>query len=161
MLLLICSQFGYYVLYSYNLFVIKEQAKQEIIKALPDECFAFFESTNNQIVWEEEEKEFSVEGKMYDVAKIVVINGTKKYCCLQDDNETGLQRMYDEVQGKLQSSSKHKKNLPTLLLPIFVCNNSPVKIDFRIPQSIKKYNPFFCIKPSKEIISIITPPPEV
>jgi hypothetical protein len=87
--ILFLSQFGYYVFYTVQLELAKESAKELLLKQVPDSLLSKISLTDNgqNIQWEEEGKEFSLNGEMYDVVKIKKENGNIYIFCVNDDNE--------------------------------------------------------------------------
>jgi hypothetical protein len=68
--------------------VIQEIAQNTITKELI--CIVATVQNASKIEWEEANKEFWFEGKLYDVVKIETKNGQRHYYCLADDAETDI-----------------------------------------------------------------------
>jgi hypothetical protein len=67
---------------------------------------------NKNIDWEEQNKEFWHEGKLYDVVNIEIQNGQKYYYCIADDDETELATVIKNLIGTNDSPlSQTTKNI--------------------------------------------------
>jgi hypothetical protein len=106
------AQVGYGVVFYCSLQQAKEEMKMRIFSHLDDsELEAIFYSKNkDKIVWEEDGKEFLLDGKMYDVIRFKTINNDKIIYCISDRNETKLLEKYGKTieenifHGKKQKS---------------------------------------------------------
>jgi hypothetical protein len=96
------SQFGYHTYCVYQLFEAKEAAHEAILQQLPENLLTKIALDNNTtaIEWEEEGKEFKLNGQMYDVVHTTYENGKTYLHCFGDKNE-------DEVLAKFQSVIKN------------------------------------------------------
>jgi hypothetical protein len=77
---------GYRFIYLIQQHLIKEQAEQQLLSTISDDQFEQINADDNlkNIVWEEEGKEFFLNGQMYDVAKKEIVNGKTILYCLND-----------------------------------------------------------------------------
>jgi hypothetical protein len=82
----------------------------------PTEILTILMTPENRqrILWEEEEKEFVLDGKMYDVLAIDTIKGVERFQCICDVKENDLISRFDELSledtGITKLPSKHKTN---------------------------------------------------
>jgi len=98
---LIISQLGYYSYCIYQLFEAKEAAHEAILQQLPENLLTKITLDNNTAIeWEEEGKEFKLNGEMYDVVRTTYQNGKTCLHCFGDKNE-------DKVLAKFQSVIKN------------------------------------------------------
>jgi len=113
--ILFLSQFGYYVFYTIQLQLAKEAAKEQLLKQVPDNLLVKVCLTGNHTIqWEEEGKEFSLNGEMYDVVKIKEENGKQYIFCVNDEREDqvleGLKKLNatntGNTPGKHQAAAK-------------------------------------------------------
>ena len=84
--LLFFSQIGYRFVYIIQQHMLKEAAEEQILSTVNQNQLEQINEAenNNAIVWEEEGKEFSLNGQMYDVAKKEIVNGKAVLYCLND-----------------------------------------------------------------------------
>ena len=94
--ILVMGQFGYYCFYAYNIYCAKEEAKERILKQVPRHLLTRISADNPSINWEEE-NEFRLDDKMYDVARVEVENGKKYLLCVSDENEDALIKKFAAV----------------------------------------------------------------
>lgn len=92
MLLFTTGQLGYYFIYSYQQYRIKENVKAQLLANIPESSLQVIETdlNNPQISWQENEKEFSLDGELYDVVKIKKTGGKAFIYCLNDQKEKEL-----------------------------------------------------------------------
>lgn len=90
----------------------KEVIKEKILSNLKDEELQIISLTDNQqkIYWEEEGKEFSFNGKMYDVVKSKTIKGKVVLYCIDDKKEKQLIENYNSITKQNSSTDKKGKN---------------------------------------------------
>jgi len=90
--MLFISQIGYYFIYLFQQYQIKEAVKEQLLKHIPDESLIAINAGLNKdaIEWEEEGREFSMNGDMYDVARIKTVNGNTILYCINDTKEDQL-----------------------------------------------------------------------
>ena len=114
------------------------------------------------ITWEEEGKEFSIDGQMYDVAKIKKENGRTLIYCLNDTKEEQLLEKYAKAVRAATDQNSGKNNgdhaLKFQLTDCLVFNENLLNsIPETTPQKYFAFN-------DKEISSykeIIAPPPRI
>jgi hypothetical protein len=86
--------------------------KKQLLASLPENNFTVFElsAISGDIIWEEQGKEFSLKGEMYDVAKIK-INGKHTWLfCLTDQKEAQLLKARaDAVKSGSEQNSDNKQ----------------------------------------------------
>jgi hypothetical protein len=116
---------------------------------------------NKNITWEEADREFWLDGKMYDIVKIEIKNGVKTYLCLADDSETDLAMVIQQLtQTDNSPLSETTKGIiswifqqiiaPETSYPRFgnFCISSKIKMNFRYDYYAFDYF-FKIIKPPK------------
>lgn len=151
---------GYYFLYVYKQYEIKQEIKQELISTLPLTSFQSFASDDRNIIWEEKDKEFSVDGKMYDVATTKIINGKKTYYCLSDEKETDLVNTYFKKNTSEQETSKQKRSkIDFQLQTIAFSQQEDILEEFCLINNKNKY-PIICQNAISKCISVVSPPPK-
>ena len=90
--LIILSQWGYYCFYSFQLYEVKKEAKTRMLQNIPEK---FLNVVNVQeradaIVWEDNNTEFKLDGKMYDVVRFKKEQGKVFVVCISDEKEDGI-----------------------------------------------------------------------
>ena len=83
------NQLGYYFLHNIQQYQLKREIKRAMLSAIPESALELITETD-QAVWEEEGKEFHLNGEMYDVVKIKTHNGKTVYYCINDKKEKRL-----------------------------------------------------------------------
>ncbi len=105
--ILCISQMGYYVIYRFQLRQIKREMKAQLFARLPESSFQLIIAEDNHTIeWKDDGKEFSLNGEMYDVAKIKKENGKTVLYCINDKKENELLR--DFVKAMKNDASKNK-----------------------------------------------------
>ena len=106
-------QVGYGVLFFCSIQQAKEDMKIRIFSSLKDSELDVISYTENQdkIVWEEEGKEFSLNGEMYDVVRCKSINNKKIIYCVSDKNETSLLKKYSKIIEENSPNGKKQKSV--------------------------------------------------
>jgi hypothetical protein len=86
------SQVGYYFIYSFQQWQLKAAIKKELFSALPDSSLEIIiaEEHAGAIQWQEEGKEFYLNGILYDVVKAKKTNNKTILYCLNDYKEKHL-----------------------------------------------------------------------
>jgi archaellum component FlaF (FlaF/FlaG flagellin family) len=114
--ILFFAQFGYRYIYLIKQYQLKEEAEEKLITLISDDQFEQinFEDNRKNINWEEEGKEFTLNGQMYDVAKTKIVEGKTILFCLNDEKEEQLvEDMLKKIQSNNDSSpaGKHGKHI--------------------------------------------------
>lgn len=161
LLLLLCNQLGYYFFYAYNQYRIKEDIKHQLVLNLPENKLTIFASNDERIVWAEDQKEFSINGKMYDIAKVKVINNNKYYYCLSDDEETTLLKNYAQKCKSETENNKSKKDKSNIFFQLIFLNAAEISNHFSYKPAQKKVYPYFNQKPTKQELATVYPPPKL
>ena len=155
------SQVGYYFFYTIKQYQIREAVKHQLLGALPESSLQIFAADNEKIVWEENEKEFSIDGEMYDIAKIKIVENKKYFYCLSDTKETALinefvKTVQKKTDNKQEKDSKDHFKFQTLSFQPF--EETVAKHFFK---SNKTIFPIFKQNPISVVFSVIGPPPKV
>jgi hypothetical protein len=109
----------------------------------------------------EEDHEFRLNGKMYDVIEKKIENDQLIVRCISDDKETELTRKYEELlesqsddPGKKQAASIIKLitspfTIPTTFIPAIIKDLPPERF------------PYYCFGTLTSSREVITPPPQL
>lgn len=76
--------------------IIKNEINQEDLQQ-------FSQKDLEKAAWKDE-REFSLQGKMYDLVKTEIINGKKMYYCFQDKKETKIVNLETKIQDFFSNS---------------------------------------------------------
>jgi hypothetical protein len=162
-LLLFFSQIGYYFLYMFQQYQVKESVKQELMSKLPESSLEIIDADacKDDIEWEEEGREFYLQGQMYDVAFIKVTDGKKLIYCLNDSKEKALLESFANAikSGNEQNSSnKGGHHIIKFQLPDFLILNG-YAVTICEPLSV----PYVDYSSSliSNITEVFTPPPDL
>ena len=109
---------------------LKEEMEKAIHIGLSEKEMTVISYTDNSkdIFWEEEDKEFSFKGEMYDVVKTVVVKGKKIIYCVNDKKEKALIEKYNALSKHNSHSPKKQKNTTPQFVTLFVYESKEVNI---------------------------------
>ena len=159
---LLLTQVGYYFFYMQQQNKIKEEVKQKIFSNLSNDLFFIVDANSKNIVWEELEKEFSIDGKMYDVVKTKIINNKKYFYCLNDTKEDNLLSEYAKQINSQTENSQHKKNGKlNLKFQTIAFENITEFIAATYLINIKNEFLYFEQSAISTSLSLVSPPPKV
>lgn len=107
--MLLYSQLGYYINGKITQYQLQQTIKERVWRDAPDSCFKAVVLSGNEkdIRWEEEGREFSLKGMMYDVVRTKIINGQTILLCVNDTMEDALlQQINDITKNNHQHNSR-------------------------------------------------------
>jgi hypothetical protein len=108
------SQIGHHLVFTLAKWnakeIISKNLKLNIVNDLVEKI-----ADNNNINWEEKNKEFELDGQMYDVVKKEVIHNKTLYYCINDQKENGLIQVYNNWIQKAHSNDQKKQNAKSIL----------------------------------------------
>ncbi|HUS00838.1 MAG TPA: hypothetical protein VMY77_03885 [Chitinophagaceae bacterium] len=141
LIIIICilaySQVGYYFVMRHHQHEQKEAVKEKIFRQLKDEEFQVISLADHQnIYWEEDEREFLLNGEMYDVVKRTTINGKEVLYCINDKKEKALIDNYNLVTKHNSASDKKGKNAFDNSFNLFVEIDNNSELNFGSPANI-------------------------
>jgi hypothetical protein len=164
LLVVAISQCGYYCFCAMQLFMAKQAAQQEILKQIPENLLTKISVGDNEksIKWEEEGKEFRLNGEMYDVVKVKYESGKEYLLCLSDKKEARVLESIEKVvkanNETAAGSGKHAG--AKVIMPEWTWES---------PDNLNQYNPLSYIKKEYynntpalffNFIEISSPPPD-
>ena len=132
--------------------------ERELLAYIPDSSLEVFvaEEFGNKLVWEEENKEFSIEGVLYDVARIKKIDGKTFLYCINDKQEKQLLDGLAKAVNANHGNKQEKNNIKSLLVDLVCMNDDEGPGIFSVPFT---YSCFYVdLVSSFEEINI--PPPK-
>jgi hypothetical protein len=166
LIIIFLSQCGYYCFCAFQVFQAKEAAREQRLKEIPENLLTKIRIIDNDrtIQWEEEGKEFQVDGEMYDVVKTKFEDGIQYMFCLADKKEDLVLAALEKLirsnadnaahQGKYHSAAK-------IMIPDWVLELQTVTSPCQnAATSAKEY---FTYKDSLvySFIEINSPPPDL
>ena len=156
--ILFTSQVGYYFIYTIHQYILKEEIEKELLAYIPDSSLEVFvaEEFGDKIVWEEENKEFSIEGVLYDVARIKKSDGKTFLYCINDQQEKQLLDGLAKAVNANHGNKQEKNNIKSLLVDLVCVNDDEAPGIFSVPFTYSCFNVNFVS--SFEEINI--PPPK-
>jgi len=156
--ILFTSQVGYYFIYTIHQYIIKEEMERELLAYIPDSSLEVFvaEEFGDRIVWEEENKEFSIEGVLYDVARIKKNHGKTFLYCINDKQEKQLLDGLAKAVNANHGTKQENNTIKSLLVDLVCMNDDEGPGIFSVPFT---YSCFYVdLVSSFEEINI--PPPK-
>ncbi|MGC4103492.1 hypothetical protein [Ferruginibacter sp.] len=159
------SQCGYYCYCGIQLYLAKEAARKELLKEIPENLLVKIAVDGNRsIQWEEEDEEFSLDGAMYDVAKIKYENGKKYAYCISDEKEDQVNAALENViKSNLTNNPDNSKHpsAAKITIPDWIMELQPV-ISFQVGL-ITQNREYYTYKSSLYYhhIEVISPPPDL
>ena len=156
--ILFTSQVGYYFIYTVHQYIIKEEMEREMLTLIPESSLEVFvaEEFGDKIVWEEENKEFSIEGTLYDVARIKKADGKTFLYCINDKKEKQLLDGLSKAVNANHGNKQEKNSIKSLLVDLVCMSNEEEPTTFSILSTYSCYN--VTLVSSFEEIS--SPPPK-
>ena len=156
--ILFISQVGYYFIYTIQQYIIKEQIEKELLANIPDSSLEVInaEQFADKIEWNENEKEFSLDGVLYDVVRIKSSEGKTFLYCINDKQEKQLLDNLAKAVNANHGNKQEKNNIKSLLLDLVCMNDEEESKSFSVPSTYSIFN--VTLVSSFEEISI--PPPK-
>lgn len=124
-LVLIVSQAGYYFYFTIHQRQAKREIKMLIRAGLPDTALNVI-TENSRMRWEKKDKEFHLDGEMYDVVKTIKKEGKTVYYCINDKKEKELVSNFARAardasdQSPQGKNGKHRFSFPVADIPSLV-----------------------------------------
>jgi hypothetical protein len=140
--ILFTSQVGYYFIYTIHQYIIKEKIEKELLANIPESSLEVFvaEELGNKIVWEEDDKEFSIDGVLYDVVRIEKDNGKTFLYCINDKQEKELLDGLAKAVNANHGNKQEKNNIKSLLLDLVCMNDEQESRSFSVPSAYSYFN---------------------
>jgi len=140
--ILFTSQVGYYFIYTVHQYIIKEEMEREMLTLIPESSLEVFvvEELDDKIVWEEENKEFSIEGALYDVARIKKIDGKTFLYCINDKQEKRLLDDLAKAVNANHGNKQEKNSIKSLLIDLVCMKDEEDSTIFSVPSIYSLFN---------------------
>ena len=132
--------------------------EREMLTLIPESSLEVFvvEELGDKIVWEEENKEFSIEGALYDVARIKKIDGKTFLYCINDKKEEQLLDNLIKAVNKNHDNKQGRNNIKSLLLDLVCMSDEEEPNFFSVPSAYS----FFDVTLVSSFEEINSPPPK-
>ena len=129
-----------------------------MLTLIPESSLEVFveEELGDKILWEEENKEFSIEGVLYDVARIKKSDGKTFLYCINDKQEKQLLDGLSKAVNANHGNKQEKNSIKSLLTDLVCMNDEEQPTIFSVPSSYSRFN--VVLVSSFEEINI--PPPK-
>jgi hypothetical protein len=117
LVLLFTAQAGYYFIYSVHQHFIKEEIEQQLLARIPESSLEIIvaDQVENKIVWKEKGKEFSLDGVMYDIARVKRSHGKTLLYCINDKKE---RQLLDDLANAVRNNHNSKQERNNVKCPI-------------------------------------------
>ena len=167
-LLLFCLLFnvvGYYIVFHICRAEIKDEMKKTLRQNIHNQdqeifCFSLNDKAAiSKLEWEDDQ-EFRLDGKMYDVIEKKIEDGKLIIRCISDEKETELVKKFEQINTEKESNTKGR----TALLIKLIGNAYIVATvsDLPVENSALIQRPYFnsnIITPLRS--DVLTPPPQL
>lgn len=155
------SQVGYYLISIVQQHLTKEAMEEHILANIPENCLTVFNAEANNIIWEEEGKEFSINGELYDVAKTRIINGKTFLYCISDSKEEQvlLDRSNAVKSGTDQNANSNKQSSHSVKFQLSDYLFTGIEKSTGITQPASHEYSDFTVAIVSSVKKVITPPP--
>ena len=146
------------ILFTVHQYIIKEEVERELLTHIPESSLEVFvaEELGDKILWEEENKEFSIDGVLYDVARIKKSDGKTFLYCLNDKQEKQLLDGLAKAVNANHGNKQEKNSIKSLLTDLVCMNDEDQSTFLSVPSTYSRFN--VILVSSFEEINI--PPPK-
>ena len=162
LIVIVICQFGYYGFYAFKIYSAKECAREQMLQQIPENLLIKISAADNakQMVWEEEGKEFKLNGELFDVVKAVHENGKEYLYCINDEKENELVKQYAKIikDGSDNSSSDKNQKVAKFSIPEWNIESHDYTLENVV---IALENKYFTYQSNLHchLIEVISPPP--
>ena len=116
--------------------------ERELLAHIPESSLEVFvaEELGDKIVWEDDNKEFSIDGVLYDVARIKKIGEKTFLYCINDKKEKQLLDSLTKAVNANHGNKQEKNRIKSLLVDIVCLNDQEESVSFSIPLLYSSFN---------------------
>lgn len=163
---LICiSSIGIYPIFKLLQLQAKENVEATLKRGITTDKLKRVEADKaNDIVWEDEGKEFRYHGEMYDIVKTDTIKGKVVYYCFNDTKESQLFTELETLVGKQMGNERtHTGAAAKILMRLMAQTYLPVNqcnLHLFHPGNISRYSYHYHFIQGIAYTNIVSPPPE-
>jgi len=140
--ILFTSQVGYYFIYTVHQYIIKEEMEKEMLTRIPESSLEVIvaEELGDKILWQEDNKEFSIDGVLYDVARIKKSEGKTFLYCINDKQEKQLLDDLAKAVNANHGNKQEKNTIKSLLADLVCINDEEQSTIFSVPSTYSLFN---------------------
>lgn len=116
--------------------------ERELLAHIPESSLEVIiaEQVADKIVWEEKNKEFSIEGILYDVARIEKKEGKTFLYCINDKKEKQLLDNLVKAVNKNHDNKQGRNNIKSLLIDLVCMNDEEEPGSLSVPSAYSCFN---------------------
>ena len=116
--------------------------ERELLAHIPDSSLEVIvaEDVADKIEWEEKNKEFSLEGTLYDVARIEKKEGKTFLYCINDKKEKQLLDNIVKAVNKNHDNKQNRNNIKSILLDLVCMSEEEETVSFSVPSTYSSFN---------------------
>ena len=116
--------------------------EKELLAHIPESSLEVIiaEEVADKIVWEEKNKEFSLEGILYDVARIEKNAGKTFLYCINDKKEKQLLDNLVKAVNKNHDNKQGRNNIKSILLDLVCMSEEEEPVPFSVPLAYSSFN---------------------
>ncbi len=142
------------------MYILKETTLENMLRNAPDSCLVNIQLQGNEqyIRWEEEGKEFTFKGQLFDVVRIAVVNGQTIYRCVDDEHEDALLKKINDNTGNNHPPAGKAGGIPGVKLVYRACVEQAA---CNVPELLLPgpFYPPYCAALRQQAGAITVPPP--
>jgi predicted transcriptional regulator len=140
--ILFTSQVGYYFIYTVHQYIIKEEMERRCLLVFLSLHLKYIvaEELGDKILWQEANKEFSIDGVLYDVARIKKSDGKTFLYCINDKQEKQLLDDLAKAVNANHGNKQEKNSIKSLLADLVCMNDEEQSTIFSVPSSYSLFN---------------------
>ena len=132
--------------------------ERELLEHIPESSLEVFiaEQVADKIVWEEKDKEFSLDGILYDVARIGKKEGKTFLYCINDKKEKQLLDNLVKAVNKSHDNKQGRNNIKSLVIDLLCMSIEEEPATF----SCRSAYSYFNVSLVSSFEEINSPPPK-
>ncbi len=164
--LIILSQWGYYCFYSFQLYEVKKEAKLEVLKTIPEKFLKVVDVAEHgdAIKWEDNNTEFKLDGKMYDVVRFKKEQGKIFVVCISDEKEDAvLSSLTAEIKKNITDNNTSNSGKTTIKLSFkdWAFEEKSIEPMLKVIPEMEKRHIDFSERAIEGYTNIVLPPPNI
>ena len=116
--------------------------EKEMLTRIPESSLEVIvaEELGDKILWQEDNKEFSIDGVLYDVARIKKSEGKTFLYCLNDKQEKQLLDNLAKAVNANHGNKQEKNTIKSLLADLVCINDEEQSTIFSVPSTYSLFN---------------------
>ena len=116
--------------------------EKEMLTRIPESSLEVIvaEELGDKILWQEDNKEFSIDGVLYDVARIKKSEGKTFLYCIKDKQEKQLLDDLAKAVNANHGNKQEKNTIKSLLADLVCINDEEQSTIFSVPSTYSLFN---------------------